>query len=225
MEGEICKLPEIVAIKKKYKCYLWVDEAHSIGALGIRGGGVCQHFGVDTNDVDVLMGTFTKSFASVGGYITGTKELISHIRKANFSALYSTSMVPGCCQQTLTAMSIISGEDGTDLGQTKLKSLKENSNFFRNGLVDLGFQVYGDADSPIIPLMLYFPCKMTYFSRQCLERGLAVVIVGFPATPLLLARCRFCISASHTKEELELALHELNEIGDKVLVKYGLRDD
>jgi len=75
MEGETCKLKEIIAIKKKYKCYLWVDEAHSIGAIGDTGRGVTDHHGVNPLDVDILMGTFTKSFASVGGYITGTKEL------------------------------------------------------------------------------------------------------------------------------------------------------
>eukprot|EP01127_Copromyxa_protea_P006700 TRINITY_DN16700_c0_g1_i1.p1 TRINITY_DN16700_c0_g1~~TRINITY_DN16700_c0_g1_i1.p1 ORF type:complete len:486 (+),score=88.35 TRINITY_DN16700_c0_g1_i1:62-1519(+) len=221
MEGEVCKLPAVVAIKNKYKCYLWVDEAHSIGALGEKGGGICQHFGIDTKEVDVLMGTFTKSFASVGGYITGTKELISHIRKHNFSALYSTSMSPGCCQQSLTSLNIISGQDGTNLGAQKLKALKDNSNFFRNGLIDLGFQVYGDKDSPVIPMMLYFPAKMAFFSRECLQRGLATVIVGFPAVPLLLSRARFCISASHKKEDLEQALRDLDEIGDKLLLKYG----
>lgn len=95
---------------------MWVDEAHSIGALGKTGRGVCEHAGIETSEVDILMGTYTKSFASVGGYITGTKELISQIRKHNFATLYSTSMTTPCVQQALTAMSIITGEDGTNLG-------------------------------------------------------------------------------------------------------------
>jgi serine palmitoyltransferase len=221
MEGECCTLPEIVRLKNKYKCYLWVDEAHSIGALGEKGGGVCQHFGIEHKEVDILMGTFTKSFASVGGYVVGTKALISHIRKNNFSGFYSTSMSPGGVTQTLSALNIISGADGTNLGAQKLQALKDNSNFFRNGLIDLGFQVYGDRDSPVIPMMLYYPAKMTFFSRQCLERGIAVVIVGFPAVPLLLARARFCISASHKREDLEQALRDLDELGDNLLLKFG----
>jgi len=220
MEGEICKLKEIVKIKNKYKCYLWVDEAHSIGALGKTGRGICEHCEVDTSEVDLLMGTFTKSFAGVGGYITGTKEVISHIRKNSFGSHYSTTMSPGCCQQILTAMNIISGEDGTNEGQNKIKQLHDNSNFFRKELVKRGFQVLGEGDSPIIPLMLYYPAKISAFSREALERGLAVVVVGYPATPLLLSRTRFCVSAGHTREDLEWALKEIDEIGDKLLLKY-----
>uniref|UniRef100_A0A6B2L2A3 serine C-palmitoyltransferase n=1 Tax=Arcella intermedia TaxID=1963864 RepID=A0A6B2L2A3_9EUKA len=221
MEGEIAKLREIVAIKKKYNCYLWVDEAHSIGAIGRTGRGVTEHCGVDTGDVDVLMGTYTKSFASVGGYITGPKELINHLRQSSFATLYSTSMSPGCCQQILTSMGIIMGEDGTDQGKQKIISLRENSNFFRRGLIDRGFQVYGDKDSPVIPLMLYYPSKIAAFSRECLKRNIACVVVGFPATPLLMSRARFCISAGHTKGDLEWALNEIDEVGKLLLLKYG----
>ena len=102
------------------QCYLWVDEAHSIGAVGPTGRGVCDHFAVDTKDVDVLMGTFTKAYAAVGGYITGDKVIIDHLRETSFSALYSTSIAPGATQQILTAMSIIMGDDNTNLGPFKL---------------------------------------------------------------------------------------------------------
>jgi len=221
MEGEICKLREIVAIKKKYKCYLWLDEAHSIGAMGRTGRGVTEFCEIDTADIEVLMGTFTKSFAAVGGYITGSKELISHLRNTSFAHMYSTSMSPGGCQQVLTSMSVIMGEDGTDLGKQKIKALKDNSNFFRRGLIDRGFQIFGDTDSPIIPLMVYYPSKVAAFSRECLKRNIACVVVGFPATPLLMSRARFCISASHTKEDLSWALKEIDEIGDLLLLKYG----
>jgi len=138
MEGEICKLKEIVDIKKKYKCYLWVDEAHSIGAIGPTGRGVTDLFGVDPRDVDILMGTFTKSFASVGGYITGKKELIAHLRNTSFATMYSTSMSPGCCQQIITVLHIMSGEDGTDIGQKKIKTLRDNSNFFFDKDLSIG---------------------------------------------------------------------------------------
>jgi len=220
MEGETCKLKEIVELKKKYNCYLWVDEAHSIGALGQTGRGVCEHTGVDTNDIDLLMGTFTKSFASVGGYITGTKEVIDHLRKKAFGPLYSITMSPGCCQQILTSMSIIMGEDGTNEGKQKLKQLKENSNHFRSELRKRGFKVYGEEDSPIVPLMLYYPAKIAAFSREAFERGLAVVVVGYPATPVTEARTRFCISAGHTREDLDWAVKQIDEIGDRLLLKY-----
>jgi serine palmitoyltransferase len=220
MEGEICNLREIVKIKKKYKCYLWVDEAHSIGALGKTGRGVCEHTGVDTADIDILMGTYTKSFAAAGGYITGTKEMINHLRKNAFGSLYSTSMSPGCCKQILTSMGIIMGEDGTNEGINKIKQLHDNSNYFRRELVKRGFKITGDDDSPIIPLMLYYPAKISAFSREAFERGIAVVVVGYPATPLLLSRTRFCVSAGHTREDLDWALKEIDEIGDRLMLKY-----
>jgi len=218
---------KIVELKKKYKCNLWVDEAHSIGALGATGRGVCEHTGVDTKDVDILMGTFTKSFAGVGGYITGPKELIDHLRSTSFAHLYSTSLTPGCAMQILSALKIITGEDGTNEGKIKLKALRDNSNYFREALIARGFQIFGDKDSPIVPLLLYYPGKIAAFSRECLNRNIAVVVVGFPATTLLMSRARFCLSAAHTKEDLDRALHALDEVGDKLILKYGteVRED
>lgn len=98
------------------QCYLYVDEAHSIGALGKTGRGVCEFLGVSPNDVDVLMGTFTKSFGAVGGYIAGSQELITYMRQASAGSAYSASLSPPCCQQIISAIKIIIGEDGTDLG-------------------------------------------------------------------------------------------------------------
>jgi len=118
------------------------------------------------------MGTFTKSFASIGGYIAGSKELIQNLRKTSYGSIYSTSMPPPCCQQILTSMSIITGEDGTNEGKNKIKQLHDNSNYFRKGLIDRGFRIYGDYDSPIIPLMLYYPSKIAAFSRLSLKKGL-----------------------------------------------------
>jgi len=102
----------------------------------------------------------------------------------------------------------------------KLKQLRDNSNYFRKELLKKGFKIYGDNDSPIIPLMLYYPAKISCFSREAFERGIAVVVVGYPATPLLMSRTRFCISAGHTREDLDWALKQIDEIGDRLLLKY-----
>jgi serine palmitoyltransferase len=99
MEGEMCPLTEIVAVKKKYKCYLYVDEAHSIGALGANGRGICEYKNVDPADIDVLMGTFTKSFGAVGGYIAASDETIKFLRKASMGSLYSSCISPPATQQ------------------------------------------------------------------------------------------------------------------------------
>ncbi len=221
MEGHICPIKEIVAIKKKYKCFLYVDEAHSIGALGQNGRGVCEYAGVDTKDVDILMGTFTKSFGAVGGYVASSKEIIDYLRYSSAGSVYSASISPPAVQQCISAFKIILGEDGTDIGRKKIDQLKINANYFRSKLMEMGCHVLGDFDSPIVPMMLYHPCKIPAFSRQCYERGLAVVVVGFPASPLLLSRTRFCISAGHTKEQLDIALKQIEFVADYLSLKYN----
>jgi serine palmitoyltransferase len=102
--------------------------------------------------------------------------LIAAIRYQNFSHLYSTNISPAAAQVVIGAMAIMQGEDGTNLGLQKLKDLKENSNFFRQGLIERGFQVYGENDSPVIPVMIYFPCKLMAFSRACLARGVCFLL-------------------------------------------------
>lgn len=221
MEGEILRLPEIVEIKKKYKAYLYVDEAHSIGALGKSGRGVCDYWGVNPADIDILMGTFTKSFGSCGGYIAGSKEVIDRIRVASFSSVYDTAMSVPAVQQVISSMRILLGEDGTDEGHSRIVALRRNSNYFRRRLVEMGFMIVGDDDSPIVPMMIYVPSAMPVFSRASLEAKLGVVIVGYPATPLLLSRVRYCISAAHTIQDLEDAVQTIARLGKACCLQFG----
>jgi len=221
MEGEMCPLRAIVDIKNKYHCYLYVDEAHSIGAIGQHGRGICEHASVDVKEVDVMMGTFTKSFGAVGGYIAASAAVIQQLRHSCAGSVYSPSISIPACQQVISAMKIIMGEDGTNIGQQKLKQLRENSNFFRQSLIKMGCHVLGDEDSPVIPTMLYNPAKIPAFSRECYKLGIAVVVVGFPASPLLLSRTRFCISAAHTRKDLEWAVQRISEVCDIVGLKYS----
>mmetsp|Transcript_32986 Transcript_32986/g.68968 ORF Transcript_32986/g.68968 Transcript_32986/m.68968 type:complete len:517 (-) Transcript_32986:929-2479(-) len=160
MEGEICNLKEIVAVCKRYKAYVYVDEAHSIGALGVTGRGVLEHTGVSPKDVDIMMGTFTKSFGSAGGYIASSAEIVEHLRRTSPGSIYACSMAPGCAVQANLALRMIMGEDGTKKGQEKVEQLRKNSNLFRAGLERMGCEVLGDRDSPIVPVMLYNPAKM-----------------------------------------------------------------
>jgi serine palmitoyltransferase len=112
------------------------------------------------------------------------------------------------------------GEDGTNIGKQKLQSLRDNSNYFRMRLQEMGLNVLGQFDSPIMPVMLYNPTKIAAFSRECLKRGLAVVVVGFPAVPILMSRARFCISAGHTRTDLDRALYEIDDIADILQLRY-----
>uniref|UniRef100_A0A8C9Y6Y5 serine C-palmitoyltransferase n=1 Tax=Sander lucioperca TaxID=283035 RepID=A0A8C9Y6Y5_SANLU len=206
MEGSIVRLPEVVALKKRYKAYLYLDEAHSIGALGPNGRGVVDYFGLDPKDVDIMMGTFTKSFGAAGGYIGG-KQLIDYLRRHSHSALYATSMSPPVAQQIITSMRIIMGEDGTTLGVDRIRQLSENTTYFRRELREMGFIIYGNDDSPVVPMMLYMPAKIGAFGREMLKRNIGTVVVGFPATPIIESRARFCISAAHTREMLDTVSH------------------
>ncbi|VDL84222.1 unnamed protein product [Nippostrongylus brasiliensis] len=206
MEGTIVDLPEFIRIKKKYRAYLFLDEAHSVGALGPTGKGVVEYWGCNARDVDVMMGTLTKSFAAAGGYMGGTKEfqaVIDHIRRSSAGPCYGASMSPPIVAQVLSSMKVMCGEDGTTIGARKAVQLLRNSRYFRRRLKQMGFLIYGHEDSPVVPLMTFYITKVVEFSRRTLKYNIGLVAVGFPATPLTKARVRFCLSADHTKEQLD----------------------
>ncbi|MCJ1418637.1 serine palmitoyltransferase, long chain base subunit [Xylographa parallela] len=221
MEGTMCNLPGILALKKKYKFNLFVDEAHSIGALGPKGKGVCDYFGVNPAEVDILMGTFTKSFGANGGYVAADKAIIDKLRVSNAGSIYSESPAPLTVAQILSALRIIAGENVPGQGEERLQRLIFNSRYLRLGLKRLGFIVYGHDDSPIIPLLLYNPAKMPAFSHEMLRRKISVVVVGYPATPLISSRARFCVSAAHTKDDLDRLLAACDEIGNVLQLKFS----
>ena len=221
MEGTMCNLPGLVALKKKYKFNLFVDEAHSIGALGPKGRGVCDYFGIDPSEVDILMGTLTKSFGANGGYIAGDKAIIDKLRVTNAGSIYGESPAPPVLAQISSALRIIAGEFIPGQGEERLQRLAFNSRYLRLGLKRLGFIVYGHDDSPIIPVLLYNPAKMPAFSHEMLKRKISVVVVGYPATPLVSSRARFCVSAAHTKDDLDRLLDACDEIGNVLQLKFS----
>ncbi|KIJ37114.1 hypothetical protein M422DRAFT_178526 [Sphaerobolus stellatus SS14] len=266
MEGTLVNLPRVMELKKKYKFYLYIDEAHSIGALGPNGRGVADYFGINPAKIDILMGTFTKSFGAAGGYIAGSHSLITVLRTRAHATCYSESVSPAVLTQIVASMGSIMGilppvlhdpskseltlngletydvhpgpapassmptwmnlppqlQDGSE-GQTRLRRLAFNSRYLSRGLQKLGFIIYGHDDSPIVPLLLFNPGKMTLFSRLMLARNLpiVVVVVGYPATPLISGRARFCMSAAHTKEDVDLILKACDELGDLLDFRHG----
>lgn len=221
MEGTMCNLPGLVALKKKYKFALYVDEAHSIGALGPKGRGVCDYFGINTSEVDILMGTFTKSFGANGGYICSSKAIVDKIRVTNAGTIFGETPTPAVLMQIATSLKIISGEIAPGQGEERLQRLAFNSRYLRLGLKRLGYIVYGHDDSPIIPLLLYHPAKIPAFSHEMLKRKIAVVVVGYPATPLISSRVRLCVSAAHTKDDLDRLLAACDQAGDVLQLKFS----
>ncbi|PFH51177.1 hypothetical protein AMATHDRAFT_75144 [Amanita thiersii Skay4041] len=259
MEGTMVNLPAILELKRRYKFYLFVDEAHSIGALGPHGRGVCDYFGVNPRSVDVLMGTFTKSFGAAGGYIAGNKVLVDHLRINGHSGPYAEAMTPPVLTQIIASMASIMGIAAPTLGQkedeqlahpgpappsalpnwltlppalssgiegsSRLRRLAFNSRYLHHGLKKLGFITYGHPSSPIVPLLLFNPGKMCIFHRMMKDRQIPiiVVVVAYPATPLVTSRVRFCVSAAHTKEDIDTILKACDEVGDVLDLKHGIR--
>jgi serine palmitoyltransferase len=221
MEGTIVDLPGLLRLKKKYKFYLFIDEAHSIGALGRRGRGVCDYFNIDPSEVDILMGTLTKSFGANGGYVAADKHIIDKLRATNAAMLYGESPAPPVLMQILSSLKVIAGEASPGEGEERLQRIAFNSRYLRLGLKRLGFIVYGHDDSPVIPLILYHPGKLPAFSREMLRRKISIVIAGYPATPVISARARFCVSAAHNKEDLDRVLVACDEIGDLLQLKFS----
>lgn len=165
MEGTIVNLPEVIRLKKRYKAYLYMDEAHSIGAMGPRGRGICDYFGCDPNDVDLLMGTFTKSFAAAGGYIAGPRNTIQYIRSSSASFFYGTSMSPAVVQQITWILDEFLAMDRNNNHkchelQGRIAQLRRNVIRFRSQLREMGFHIDGNDDSPVVPMLVYTPTNL-----------------------------------------------------------------
>jgi serine palmitoyltransferase len=209
MEGDYCPLEEMVDLKRRHGARLYLDEAHSIGAVGATGRGLPERFSVSPDAVDVLAGTFSKSFASVGGYLASDRETIARLRSTHLGAVYGSPLAPGCARQVTAALRVMRSAEGA----RRLEQLQRNCMTFRAGLRAMGAWVLGADDSPVVPMMLCHPGRMVEFSRGCLQHGLAIVVVGPPATALTLCRARFCVSAAHTARELQIALSVIHRVG------------
>ncbi|KAJ6874382.1 hypothetical protein NC652_034150 [Populus alba x Populus x berolinensis] len=169
-----------------------------------------------------MMGTFTKSFGSCGGYIAGSKELIQYLKYTSPAHLYATSISPPAAQQIISSIQVILGEDGSSRGAQKLERIRENSNFFRSELQKMGFDVIGDNDSPVIAIMLYKSRKNPCIFSGVPKAECCCCDDCFFQLPLyFLARARICISACHAMEDLLKALEVINQVGDLIGIKYS----
>ncbi|ODQ82728.1 hypothetical protein BABINDRAFT_173580 [Babjeviella inositovora NRRL Y-12698] len=221
MEGNLCNLPKLVELREKYRFFLFVDEAHSIGALGPNGKGICDYFGVSPNKIDLLMGTVTKSFGATGGYVAADTAVIDRLRLDIATNVYGESIAPPVLAQIISSLNIIDGKVNPGEGTERLQRIAFNSRYLRLALKRLGFIVYGADDSPVIPVLLFLPAKMPAFSRMMYEHKIAVVVVGYPATPLTSGRVRLCVSAALTKEDLDRVIEAMSEVGDKLFLKFS----
>ncbi|WP_367868056.1 aminotransferase class I/II-fold pyridoxal phosphate-dependent enzyme [Pedobacter sp. WC2423] len=201
MEGDIVKLPEIVQLADEFGANIMMDDAHSLGVIGFNGSGVASHFNL-TNDVDLIMGTFSKSFASLGGFIAGTEETIEYIKHRARSLMFSASMTPSAVASVIAALDIIESEP------ERIDKLWDNTNYAKKLLLDAGFDI-GHTDSPIIPVYIRDNDKTFLITNILHRNGIFVNPVVSPAVPSDSSLIRFSLMATHTFAQIEEAVDKL----------------
>jgi 8-amino-7-oxononanoate synthase len=210
MEGDLCKLPEIVELKHKYNCSVMVDEAHGLGVFGEQGRGVCHHFGLQ-DEVDVIMGTFSKSLASIGGFVAADADTINYLRHTARTYIFSASDTPAATASALEALHIIQSEP------ERIAHLWDVTNYALKRFREEGFEI-GDTESPIIPLYVRDIDKTFLVTRLAFEAGVFINPVIPPACAPQDTLVRFALMASHTQEHVERGV----EILKKVFVEQGI---
>jgi len=201
MEGDLAKLPEIVALKKKYNASLMVDEAHGIGVFGRQGRGTCDHFGL-TDEVDLIMGTFSKSLASIGGFIASDSDTINWIRHNSRTYIFSASNTPAATAAALEALHIIQSEP------ERQENLWKITNYALSQFKEAGFEI-GDTESPIIPLYVRDVEKTFKVTRLAFEKGIFINPVIPPACAPQDTLVRVALMATHTKAQVDTCVSAL----------------
>lgn len=211
MEGNIAKVPEIVELSKKYNAVVMCDDAHAVGVLGDHGRGTSHHFGL-SDDVDLIGGTFSKSFASLGGYIAGDKETIQYIKHHSRSLIFSASMTPASTAATLKALDIMESDDSHRI------KLWENTNHAINRFRDEGFDI-GDTETPIIPVYIRDNEKTYMITAKLFEEGIFVNPVVAPAVAPTDSLFRFSLMSSHTIDQIDQAIDLIVKAANELDIK------
>ena len=210
MEGDVANMPEIVRLAKKYNATVMADEAHGIGVFGKGGRGVCHHFGV-ADDVDLIMGTFSKSFASLGGFIATDKEITNYLRHHSRSYIFTASITPASTAAALKAIDLMIEEP------ERQQQLWDNTNYALEGFRAMGAEI-GHTSTPIIPLYIRDNFKTFAVTRDLLDEGIFVNPVVSPAVAPQDTLIRFSLMATHTREQVTTALEKI----EKVFRKHGI---
>ena len=210
MEGDLAKLPEIVELKHKYNCSIMVDEAHGLGVFGEGGRGVCHHFGLQ-DEVDLIMGTFSKSLASIGGFIASDWDTINYLRHTSRTYIFSASDTPAATACALEALHIIENEP------ERRQHLWDVTNYALKRFREEGFEI-GETESPIIPLYVRDNTKTFLVTKRAFDEGVFINPVVPPACAPQDTLVRFALMATHTKEHVERGVQVLK----KIFVEQGI---
>lgn len=208
MEGDIAKLPKIVELAMKYQAQVMVDDAHGLGVLGNLGRGTADHFGL-TNDLDLIMGTFSKSLATIGGFIAASHEVINFLKHHARSLIFSASIAPANAAAVLAALEIIKSEP------ERLERLWENTRLAKSLLDDIGLDT-GHSETPIIPIYVRDVDKTFLLTKLLQDEGVFVNPVITPAVPPEDTLIRFSLMATHTPEQIEYAINKIRILTEKL---------
>ena len=203
MEGDVAKLPEMVDLAKKYNASIMIDEAHSLGVFGATGAGVCEHFGVQ-NDVELVMGTFSKSLATIGGFIASNKDVINYLKHNSRTLIFSASITPAAAGAVLAALEVMEEE------RWRQQALWDNTNRMLQAFKDKGFET-GHTTTPIIPLYVRDNEKTFRLTRMLMDDGVFVNPVVSPAVPSQDTLIRISLMATHTFDQIDEAVEKITK--------------
>ena len=205
MDGDIAPLPELYELAQEFSCMLMVDDAHGEGVLGHGGRGIVHHFGLQ-GKVDIEVGTMSKAFGVVGGYVAGKAKIVEWLRQRGRPFLFSSAMTVPDTAACLAAVHIL--QESTEL----VDRLWENTRYFKGKMKDLGFDI-GQSVTPITPVMLGDEKLTQEFSKRLFDEGVFATAIAYPTVPLGKARIRVMISAAHSKEDLDKGLEAFAKVG------------
>jgi glycine C-acetyltransferase len=210
MDGDLAPLPEIVELAEKYEAIVMVDDAHGEGVLGDHGRGIVDHFGLHGR-VDLEMGTMSKAFGVVGGYLAGKAKIIEFLRQRARPFLFSSATTPADVAACIAAIEILQETD------EPVRRLWENARYFKAEMKKLGFDT-GVSETPITPVMLGEAKTAWDFSKKLFNEGVFAQAIGYPTVPQGKARIRVMISALHTRKDLDFALEKFEKVGKELRV-------
>lgn len=208
MEGDVARLPEMVELAKRYNASLYVDEAHSLGVFGTTGAGVCEHFGV-SDDVDLIMGTFSKSLGTIGGFIAADENIINYLKHTSRTLIFSASITPASTGCVLAALDVMADETW------RKDQLWANTKRAKEGFEKAGFEI-GPTETPIIPLYVRDNMKTFTLTRMLMDDGVFVNPVVTPAVSPEDTLIRYSLMATHTFEQIDESIEKISKIARQI---------
>lgn len=208
MDGDICCLPDLIALKKEFGCFLMMDEAHATGVLGALGRGTDEHFGIATDEVDIWTGSLAKSIPSSGGFVAVSQEVAIFLQHASSPYIFSAAMNAASVAAITTGLAILREEP------ERVQRIRDNGNFLRAGLNALGFDT-GLSQTAVVPVILRDESTTALFARGLRDLGIIAAPVMFPAVAQGAARLRLCVTAAHTTDQLQYVIDAFRQIAGR----------